>query len=362
MSDYLKYEDLDEELGDIFGEEAVTTMVEEEPGTVIHVHALEIIFQYAQALCPGLEINDRGLRIPEAADFSQVENLAELFEQMSASTPLMWADTINQAEVHFRPDFTQLLSTRVGKAEGTIRNWRFVANQIPWEMRPDPRTVQMSKLYMIASLSTIAGKNMVIKLAEREAADTESVKAITTALKTYPEEEGERSEAEEWWAAHWDRHNDLTMAEMTTSIREDLHERGHLGEAEEEEKLDLEAEPKDTSGQSTAEDLVDKLLELAEEAGQNVPQNTLALFASMINASKVMIFTNDPEAASHAFQGLGMIAQHSLQLRLAQIEAGTTEVGCTCEISDMGAIDALQDCPIHGWSEEDDTEGGGDMA
>lgn len=351
----LTYEDIDTELSDIFGQNVDLAVKEEPEPQETVMHPAEIIMAYVREMVPGIDIDDRGLALPDDVEFQAVQNLAVLFESTHASIPLWWGDLINEAEKRFRQEWTQILSDRIGKAEGTVRNWRFTAAGIPRDIRPDPTVVRISKLYHAASLATTSGKVMVLTLAERESVDTKGIQYLCDLLKTYPEDE--REDQEDLWVGVWNRH-DLDYGELCVEIRADLIQAGHLEDdtgADEDEGEDQDPQK---SGQDTAEDLVAKLMDLAEEAGQNVPQNVLALFASSIGLAKVAAFSQDPDAVQASFSTMGMVMDHLVRLRLAQLESGHTDVGCNCTIDDMGGLAQLTDCPVHGWDEEPEDEDG----
>lgn len=318
------------------------------------IHPFTIITEYARNLVPGIDVDDRGLDLPGGVTIEQVMNLAELFESAHASIPLLWGDLINQAERDFRTEWTQVLSDRLGRAEGTVRNWRFITANIPRDIRPDPRVVRISKLYHIAGLFTLSAKRFFVELAAAEGLDTNQVKEVCDLVKTYPEEE--REDWEDFWVTHATK-TGPDFQELCQQLRADLIARGYIEDPYAEDQEDTDATQKaQKTGEETAEDLVSKLLELAAEAGLNVPQNVLALFASGINLAKVIAFSQKAEAVQDAFTTMGLVMDHLVQLRLAQIEQGRPDVGCICDLDDMNGLTQWADCPVHGHSSEIEPE------
>lgn len=346
MSEELRYEDIEEGLEELLGEPTVATLDLPEGAEVVYVHPFEIGMEFIRNLVPGIVVTDRSLELPEDATMDDVQNVAEFFESAHASIPLLWGDLINEAEKRFRTNATQILSDRIGKAEGTIRNWRYVCSSIPKEIRPDPRIVRISKLYHIAGLMTIDAKRFSIELAESEGLETSQVGELCDLFKTYPDDVQESRE--DFWVDYASGAG-LDFQELLFAIRGDLIDRGYLDDPDAGEDYgDGAVEQNNRTGAQTAEDLVDKLLELAAEAEENTPQNVLALFASTIRLAKGIAFSSSADVAEASYTTLGTIAGHLLDLRLAQIEAGATDVGCNCTISDIGELTQLSDCPVHG--------------
>ena len=359
MSNELSYEPLnDGEDWDsiLYGVDTPDKDAEPDPGmvaTVVEVAPLEILFEYSKRLVPGILIDDRGLQLPENIAFSDAENLNELLTSMNASLPLLLGDLLNQAERKFREEFTQLLSDDIGRSEGTIRNWRWIANSIPWDIRPNPKHFGISKLYHVAGLRDVSLMQYIIDQGAAERTKTELVREVTDLLKMY-EDAGEEAQ----WSVTAQRHA-LSISELTERVREDLTIRGYFetkDDGDEDDEPATEPAKASKTANETAADLVAKLLELAAETGQDLPKNRIALFASMVNIAKALAFDDDADHVQAAFAGMGMIAEHTLRLRLAQIEAGTEDVGCICEVGDMFDIVQFVDCPIHGDPDSEDAE------
>lgn len=351
MTKEISYEPFDDsDFGELFGDTGSGSdfgpWQEAEPinktAVEVTIDPLTILFEYSKNLVPGIVIDDRGLELPDGVTFDQAANLNELFYSLNSSVPLLWGDLLNQAERAFREEFTQLLADEIGRKEGTIRNWRWVANAVPWDIRPDPKKFQFSKLYHVAGLRDVSLMKYIVDIGEFERPRTEEVRELTDLLKMY-EDAGEEAH----WSEVAQRHA-FTFAEFTEAVREDLIIRGFLKTEDAEEEVPEEKVKAEKTADETAEDLVNKLLGLAGKTGQAEPQNRIGLFASLVKLAKALAFSDDPEFVNMVFAGMDSVADHLRLLRLAQIDAGSEEVGCICEIGEMFDIVQFTDCPIHG--------------
>lgn len=302
------------------------------------IHPFKVTSEVLKMIVPGLDVNDRGLILPERITFEQAQSLADFFESNMASTPLLWGDLLNQAEGRWRAEWSQLVSDRLGRSEGTLRNWRYICSQIPRDMRPDPTLVRVSKLYHIAGLKSMALKSVIIKMAEVERLDTSEVKGICDLFKLWPEDG--REETEDYYAKQI---GGTAFNDAVLLVTGDLEIAGYIEQPPEPLTLDQLCD-------EGVEAQIARLIELAESDGHGTPQNRFALLASMVRLAKNIALSDDAQEVRYSYQMLEKIAGHLAEIRLVQIEMGdpTGDVGCICTVDDYDQLVQMSNCPIHG--------------
>lgn len=120
------------------------------------------LVEAAKAIDPGVQITDRYLVIPKGLEWEKVEALADMLVHGLSAMPLLYGDLLNQVEAEHQDEWTQLLSESLGRNERTVTNWRYVARNIPKEIRPDLRDISKGALYAIAKLRSTRVKEIMI--------------------------------------------------------------------------------------------------------------------------------------------------------------------------------------------------------